>query len=339
MSTYVLCPLSTFMQVMAGATAGTGVALNAGLIWTYAAGTSTPTTTWTDSTGSVPNSNPIQLNTFGQLANVNIWQKAGTPIKIQFSTNSGTVGSPAFGVQVGPTFDNVVGVGDTVFGQNTYYGGTDSGSVNAYVLNFSATFTSYINGIIIYWVPNNTNTGASTLNVNGLGAIAIQNVDGSALLPNQLVANQVATVALQGGVFFLVASGNTPANFSGTFTANLTGMTGSTTGTMNYVRNGALVTLRCSAANIQGTSNTPSMTMTGFPSTILPTVSTRGFCSDVTDNGNTNVAALLLCSSGGVFTFYLGKVSGSYLQWNTSGFTSSGTKGITQGWTASYLVN
>lgn len=45
-----------------------GAALAGGLLYTYAAGTTTPQTTYTDSTGGTPNTNPVVLNSFGQAA-------------------------------------------------------------------------------------------------------------------------------------------------------------------------------------------------------------------------------------------------------------------------------
>lgn len=108
MASYYLCPFASFLQCLNDA----GQVQPGLLIWTYAAGTSNPTATWTDITGAVPNSNPIQLNAAGRLPNVSIWQLGGVPIKLQFSTNAGTVLAPLFGQQIGPTFDQVSGIDD-----------------------------------------------------------------------------------------------------------------------------------------------------------------------------------------------------------------------------------
>ena len=108
MSTFYLCPFAAFLQLFSDV----GIPLSGALIWTYAAGTSTPSPTYTDSSGATPNSNPIQLNSAGRLNNVSIWQSAGVPIKVVFSTNAGTTGSPVFGTQIGPTFDGISGIND-----------------------------------------------------------------------------------------------------------------------------------------------------------------------------------------------------------------------------------
>lgn len=107
MATYYLSPLSTLLQVLQDS----GQVLTNALIWTYQAGTTTPTTTWQDSGGVTPNSNPIQCNSAGRLP-APIWQQGGVPIKAQISTNAGTTLSPVFGVQIGPTQDNLSGIND-----------------------------------------------------------------------------------------------------------------------------------------------------------------------------------------------------------------------------------
>lgn len=111
MASFYLCPLSTILQVFQDS----GAVLTNALLWTYAAGTSTPTATYTDSTGGTPNANPIQFNSAGRLPNVAIWQAAGVSIKVQISTNAGTSGSPVFGTQIGPTLDQLSGINDVSF--------------------------------------------------------------------------------------------------------------------------------------------------------------------------------------------------------------------------------
>src|SRR5579871_4449483 len=51
----------------------TGVPLSGGIVCTYQAGTSTPQATYTDSTGTVPNANPVVLDSAGR---ANIWWQA-----------------------------------------------------------------------------------------------------------------------------------------------------------------------------------------------------------------------------------------------------------------------
>lgn len=62
----------------------------------------------------------------------------------------------------------------------SYY--TDSGSANAYVLSVvgnKKSPTSYFNGMLVRYRATNANTGASTVNVNGLGVLNIKQADGT----------------------------------------------------------------------------------------------------------------------------------------------------------------
>lgn len=74
-----------------------GAPLAGGLLYTYAAGTTTPLTTYTDSTGTVPNTNPVVLNSSG-LADV--WLTAGVAYKFLLENSLG---------QVLWTVDNITG--------------------------------------------------------------------------------------------------------------------------------------------------------------------------------------------------------------------------------------
>lgn len=321
MATYVLCPLSTFMSVFNNS----GLALTNGLIWTYQAGTSTPTPTWTDSTGGVQNSNPIQLTVGGNLNNVNIYQQAGVKIKVQFSTNAGTAGSPVFGTQIGPTFDNVVGVGDTTTVQNTYYGGTDTGSANAYVLKFGALFTSYVAGTIIYWVPANTNTGASTLNVNGLGAINITYANGNALVSGQLVANQIAAVAVSGGKFIYL--GNTSS--AGATSWSSLDISGTPNWSSSYSVSNGIIIVRL--AQNSGTSTANTFRLNSTNSAIFPAGGTMQWVSipAAQDNGSAIYEQTAVVQANGTPTTSV--TINLYKSNSATGWTASGTKGIGDG--------
>lgn len=64
-----------------------GNPLSGGKLFTYAAGTTTKTATYTDSTGGTPNTNPVVLNTRGE---ANVWLAAGTAYKIVLSPSTDT---------------------------------------------------------------------------------------------------------------------------------------------------------------------------------------------------------------------------------------------------------
>jgi len=78
-----------------------GVPLAGGLIYTYAAGTTTPQATFTTSAGSISHTNPIVLDSAGRVNE--IWLTSGVTYKFIIRDSAG--------VLIG-TFDNIVGVND-----------------------------------------------------------------------------------------------------------------------------------------------------------------------------------------------------------------------------------
>lgn len=176
-------------------------------LFSYEAGTTTKLDTYPDEDTSGVNPNPIVLDFRGE---ANVWVPPNTAYKFVFAPPNDT----------DPPTAPIWTVDDVIDSQLiTLYGGVDTGSTNAYVLNFVANFEAYADGIVIYWIPANTNTGASTINVNGLGPVAILNQDGTALTAGQVVANQVSTIMYKGTGFRLVgATATTTSLWGGTST-------------------------------------------------------------------------------------------------------------------------
>jgi len=79
-----------------------GAPLAGGLLYTYAAGTTTPQTTYTTSAGSIANSNPIVLDSAGRVSN-EIWLTSGVTYKFILQTS--------VNVQIG-SYDNISGATD-----------------------------------------------------------------------------------------------------------------------------------------------------------------------------------------------------------------------------------
>ena len=171
-----------------------------GTVTSYAAGTSTPIATYTDSTAGTPNSNPVVLDARGE---AQIWTLPNIAYKFVVQDSAGNTIRTVDQVQQSQLL--------------TLYGGVDTGAPNSYILTFTASFSAYANGILIYWIPANNNTGASTLNVNGLGAVAITNLDGSALGANQIVAGVTTAVMYYGSGFQLLTTGALTGSIIGTF--------------------------------------------------------------------------------------------------------------------------
>lgn len=77
-----------------------GLPLAGGKLYTYAAGTTAPQTTYTSSAGVTANSNPIFLNSSGRLAN-EIWLTSQTSYKFVLKTSADVI--------VG-TYDDITGI-------------------------------------------------------------------------------------------------------------------------------------------------------------------------------------------------------------------------------------
>lgn len=79
-----------------------GVILSGGLLYTYAAGTTTPQTTYTSSSGAIANSNPIVLDSAGRTTS-EVWLTEGAACKFVLKTSAAVI--------IG-SYDNISGVND-----------------------------------------------------------------------------------------------------------------------------------------------------------------------------------------------------------------------------------
>lgn len=89
-------------------------------------------------------------------------------------------------------------------GQATY-GGTSGGSANAQTITI-ANYTGALAGVQLTFVPGNTNTGPTTLNVSGLGAVAVQrpsSIGNVALSGSELLSGELTCVTYNGTVYQL----------------------------------------------------------------------------------------------------------------------------------------
>jgi len=76
---------------------------------------------------------------------------------------------------------------------------SDAGAVNAIAATISPAPTAYTDGLAACIKIANTTTGATTLDLNGLGAVAVKNGDGSAVGAGDLVAGVPVNVRYVGG--------------------------------------------------------------------------------------------------------------------------------------------
>jgi len=117
-----------------------GTFLNGGLIWFYAAGTSTPLTAYQDAAGSIAWPNPIVLNARGETGG-EIWLDGIYKLVLQGAPLVGETNGPAIS-----TFDNIYGVNaPTSFAPPYVFAGTSTSQSNTDIfmgwngVNFTAS--------------------------------------------------------------------------------------------------------------------------------------------------------------------------------------------------------
>jgi hypothetical protein len=120
-----------------------GVILSGGKLYTYAAGTTTPQTTYSSISGSTPNANPIVLDAAGRVSGSNeVWLTDGAAYKFVLKTN--------IDVQLW-SVDSISGINDFSSLTPIVYDATGTGSNVTFTLANASTNENltnvYINGV------------------------------------------------------------------------------------------------------------------------------------------------------------------------------------------------
>jgi hypothetical protein len=122
-----------------------------------------------------------------------IWLNSGVTYKFALYTSTN--------VLIG-TYDNIPAIDDpTAFNNLITVTGT-----NTLIGTSVPPYTSYVAGMTLSFIPVNTNTGAVTIDVDGLGAKNIFVGNASALTGSELVAGQIANLEYDGTRFQLFTS-------------------------------------------------------------------------------------------------------------------------------------
>jgi len=173
-----------------------GAPLTGGLLYTYAAGTTTNAVTYTSRTGTCNNTNPIVLDAAGRTP-AEIWMTGGVLYKfvLKDSTN----------VQIG-SYDNIPAINDvTTINSLITVAGT-----NALTGLATPLLAAYTAGAQFSFVAQNTNTAAVTLDIDTLGAKSVTKTGSVALAAGDLVAGSIALIEYDGTRFQLINPG--PSN-------------------------------------------------------------------------------------------------------------------------------
>ena len=322
MATVYLCPISSIFQWFNDS----GIILAGGKINTYLAGTSTPTNTWTDQTGTVLNSNPIILGSNGRMNSVQIWQALGVALKIVITDSNNN--------QLGPVFDQITGINDPS-SLEAVYANPASGSGADLIANAMRSydlFTSLRAANVPSLAAGQTlvvDVEAGVTPNDGLGGLFYWNATSTAGDDGATIIKPNALSNVSPGRYLRQISSS-----AGTYLGTLTGMASTLTGTVNYRVYGNTVFLFFQGAGLSGTSNSNQMTLTGMPGIIIP-IQARAVPTECTDNQQAYAAALGILDTGGTITFQ--KLSGAY--YSNLAFTPSLTKGLNPDWIFSYPIS
>lgn len=170
-----------------------GVPLAGGLIYTYTAGTTSNQTTYTTSSGSVANPNPIVLDSGGRVPN-EIWLIAGDTYKF--------VVTSAAAVTIG-TYDNIPGANSISYPISVANGGTGLSSLtsNAVILGNGTSSPQFVtSGTVNNLLMDNGSTWVSQAFANSFSS------NGYANLPNGLLINWGTVSATTSGATFTFAT-------------------------------------------------------------------------------------------------------------------------------------
>jgi hypothetical protein len=148
--------MAVFLSPVGGAAAqfftNSGVILSGGKLYTYAAGTTTPKTSYTSISGNTAHTNPIILDSAGRVPGGEIWLLS-SPYKFVLYTSTDVLIA---------TYDNISGIGAAEFQVDNF---TGTGLQTVFTLSSASlgeNFTSvYINGV--YQQKNTYTVSGATL--------------------------------------------------------------------------------------------------------------------------------------------------------------------------------
>ena len=101
------------------------------------------------------------------------------------------------------------------------YAGVSGGTANALTVTLNPPLTAHTAGLPITFLAAAANTGATTVNINGLGAVAIKRLDGTDLRVGDIMAGQRCEVIYTGTSYVLTNAVREATTVSGLTAANL----------------------------------------------------------------------------------------------------------------------
>ena len=92
----------------------------------------------------------------------------------------------------------------------------DTGAADAYAIALTPALTAHVAGLPIVFKATNANTGASTVTINALAAVAIKDATGADLAANAIAAGGLVIVVYDGTNYQLISLGGRTALPAGT---------------------------------------------------------------------------------------------------------------------------
>ena len=203
------------LSMLAGAGAqffdNSGNPLTGGLVYTYAAGTTTPKTTYTTSSGSTAHTNPIVLDSAGRVpSGGEIWLTAGAAYK--FVTKTSTA------VTIG-TYDNIIDSSAYVFSTLAASNGSSlvgytQGSTNAVATTVQTKLRQFVSvqdfGAVGNGIANDTAAVQAFFNYIAANNVNTAYCNGKFLISSGVYygdgITQVATLRIEGYAEFIAAN-------------------------------------------------------------------------------------------------------------------------------------
>jgi len=124
----------------------------------------------------------------------------------------------------------------------------DAGVANAYAVTLAPTRTVYTAGMVVRFKAANANTGASTLNVNAVGAINLKKPNGGALQANDILSGQLVEAVYDGTNFQV--RGTSPDFVSAEQAVSLSGATVTVAHGLGFTPTRVRWVMRCKTAEL-----------------------------------------------------------------------------------------
>lgn len=251
-----------------------GAPLSAGTACFYIPSTLTSKLTWQDAGETIPNTTPcVTLDSAGRA----VIYGSGTYRQRLLDQN---------GNLIWDQLSNQLQSSIDVQNGGPFWGGMDTGAVNAYAFTINdPTVTAYKAGQKFQFIPANTNTGAATLDINGIGAPAILKSGTSGPTPlvgNELVVGNIVEVEYDGTEFQVIAGLAPPSVATGIPTGTIASFSITTPPTGWLVCDGSAVSRSTYAALFAVIGTTWG---NGDGSTTFNLPDTRGYFLRGYDNG------------------------------------------------------